>query len=157
MTQQLPPSGTHGTEIPGFMKPVMKVLSTATQGLMLRSSNGPQGRPPMRLTTTGARTGKRRRTMLASFQDGDHTDSWLVVGSNGGSAHHPGWAYNLIKNPDHASVEIGKTTNTPVTAQLVTAPERDSVWAKIKRLAPGYAKYETKTDREQPIFRLTAR
>jgi deazaflavin-dependent oxidoreductase (nitroreductase family) len=156
MEQQLPPSGTRGTEIPGFIRPMMKALSAATEGLMLRSGMKMQGRPLMRLTTLGARSGKRRRTMLASFEDGDRPDSWLVVGSNGGSAHHPGWVYNLIKNPDQASVEIGKNT-TPVTAQLVTEPERDPIWEEITTLAPGYAKYETKTDRQQPIFRLTAR
>jgi deazaflavin-dependent oxidoreductase (nitroreductase family) len=113
-----------------------------------------QGRPLLRLTTKGAKSGKRRATVLGWFADED--DSWFVVASNGGSARHPAWAFNLAKNPGDALVDVGDG-DFPVEAELLTGAERESVWSQVVELAPGYGRYLEQTDREMPIFRLSRR
>jgi deazaflavin-dependent oxidoreductase (nitroreductase family) len=115
-----------------------------------------QGRPLIRLDTLGARSGKRRKAVLGSFPSEDKAEAWLVVASNAGSARHPGWAYNLAKNPGEATVDAGDG-EAAVEVELLTGTERDATWQRIVDLAPGYGAYTQKTDREMPIFRLTRR
>jgi hypothetical protein len=43
-----------------------------------------------------------------------------------------------------------------VTAELQTGQERDDAWNRVIELSPGYSPYTAKTDRELPIFRMTA-
>jgi deazaflavin-dependent oxidoreductase (nitroreductase family) len=123
---------------------------------MLRLGVKIQGRPLLRMTTIGARTGESRRVVLGWFPDEDRNDAWLVVASNSGSARHPGWAYNLAENPNRALVDFGEGP-IAIEPELLTGPERDSSWNRIVELAPGYGRYDTKTDREIPVFRLTRR
>ena len=104
------------------------------------------------LTTLGAKSGKVRKTILASFPDGDN--SWLVVASNAGSAKHPAWYVNLARNPDRVSIEIGRR-QFKVEPQSLRGTERAEAWRRrIGALAPGYTAYQEKTDREIPIVRL---
>lgn len=113
-----------------------------------------QGRPLLRLITKGAKTGNRRTKWLGWFPDRD--ESWIVVASNGGSARHPDWAYNLAAHPDQVFVDLGEG-EVPVHARIITGLEREAIWTEIATTAPGYGRYQEKTDREIPIFRLTAR
>ena len=53
--------------------------------------------PSLVLTTTGAKTGQKRTTPLATKPEGT---GWFVVGSNFGRDTHPAWTANLMKNPD---------------------------------------------------------
>ena len=39
-------------------------------------------------------------------------------------------------------------------ATEVTGPERDDLWRRLVELRPGFAEYETKTDRVFPMFRV---
>jgi deazaflavin-dependent oxidoreductase (nitroreductase family) len=140
--------------MPRLLRPVIKAMS-GMGNVIFRRGMKVQGRPLLRLTTVGARSGKRRQVILAWFEDDARPDAWIVVGSAGGSARHPGWAYNLAKDPTGATVEVADRT-VPVTAELIAGPERQQVWERITMLAPGYGRYTTKTDREIPLFRLTA-
>jgi len=124
-----------------------------TGSLMWRLGAKVQGRPLLRLTTKGAKSGKRRETVLGWFSDGDQDASWFVVASNTGSARHPAWAFNIAKNPSGALVDLGDG-EFPVEAELLTGAERASVWSQVVELDPGYGRYVEKTDREIPIFRL---
>ncbi|HEX9863703.1 MAG TPA: nitroreductase family deazaflavin-dependent oxidoreductase [Acidimicrobiia bacterium] len=151
----LPPSGSRGAEFPKALRPLMKAMGWVGS-LMFRLGAKIQGRPLLRLTTKGAKSGKRRETVLAWFADGDRDDSRFVVASNGGSARHPAWAFNLVKNPGDAVVDVGDG-EFPVDAELLTGAERDSVWSQVVELAPGYGRYLEQTDREMPIFRLSRR
>src|SRR4051794_34791933 len=54
------------------------------------------GLPIVMLTTTGARSGAPRRHPVIAVPDGD---AFVVVGSNYGRAHHPGWYHNLRAHP----------------------------------------------------------
>lgn len=130
----------------------MKTMS-GVGNLMMRFGVKIQGQPLLRLTTTGAKTGKRRETVLAWFTDESGEDSWLVVASNAGSARHPGWAYNLAKSPTRASIDLGEG-DLPVEAQILSDEEREVMWARVVERAPGYGRYVERTDRVIPIFRL---
>lgn len=112
-----------------------------------------QGRPLLRLVTTGARTGRRRETVLGWFDDPTGREAWLVIASNGGSSRHPGWAHNLAKSPREALVDLGEGEFL-VEAELLPGHERIEQWNRVVELSPGYGRYVEKTDREIPIFRL---
>ena len=92
---------------------------------------------------------------MARFEDPDNPEGWLVVGSDGGAARHPAWCYNLIKNPNQAWVKAGSQEEVKVHPELLHGPEREAAWKHIVERAPGFGKYETTTDREIPVFRLT--
>lgn len=154
MTFEKTPRGTRGPKAPAFAVPVMKFMN----GLMIWWFQRSGGRKAMGLdclvlTTVGAKTGQRRRSLLGSFPDGDN--AWLVVASAGGTIANPAWYHNLAAHPDQAQVEVGgKTVN--VTAAQLTGPERVAAWQRITAAQPRYAGYEKKTDRVIPIIRLTA-
>jgi deazaflavin-dependent oxidoreductase (nitroreductase family) len=156
MAVTLSPKGTRGTQIPGFAKPVMKAgmgLSHVVFDLM-GDRMKVQGRPLLELTTVGAKTGKKRRALMGRFADPYHPEAWLVVGSNGGAAGHPGWCYNLAANPDQAWMTIEKTTNR-VRPDSLHGEEWQEAWDRVVSLSPGYGPYLAKTDRKIPIIRLT--
>lgn len=119
--------------------------------------------PVILLTTLGAKTGKVRQTVLCWFPDGDRSESdhsgggtsWLVVASAAGAAKHPAWYVKLARNPGHASIELGGR-QVKVEPQSLQGAERAEAWRHVVTLAPGYAAYEKKTDREIPIIRLRA-
>jgi deazaflavin-dependent oxidoreductase (nitroreductase family) len=108
-----------------------------------------EGAPLLLLTTTGAKTGRKRTTPLVYFQDGDRI---VVFGSKGGAPTHPAWYHNLVANPD-VTVELPGET---LEARAVTADgaERDRIWSAQKELMPGFKDYEAKTDRQIPVVVL---
>lgn len=151
---ELPAKGTRGVEIPKIVRTLVKSMSFVGDA-MFRLGVKVQGRPLLRLTTVGARTGKVRSSVLGWFPDDDQK-GWIVVAANAGSARHPGWAYNLAANPDAATVDAGDG-EAPADVELLTGQDRDSMWKRVAELAPGYRRYEEKTDRQMALFRLTPR
>ena len=116
-----------------------------------------QGRPLLLLTTIGAKTGKRRQTPLAWFEDDPpRTGSWLIVASAAGAASHPSWYVNLARRPDDASIDVDGR-HLAVTPQSLEGEERERAWARIVEIAPSYGSYAVTTDREIPVVRLTRR
>lgn len=111
------------------------------------------GFPIVLLTTVGARTGLERTHVLGGFADGD--DGWIIVASNAGAASHPHWLLNLAKNPDKVWLEVGRR-KFRARVQLLQGEERAAALARVAAVAPRYGQYQTKTDREIPIVRLTA-
>jgi deazaflavin-dependent oxidoreductase (nitroreductase family) len=53
--------------------------------------------PIIELTTIGAKTGKRRTLPITGLPDGE---KYVLIGSNFGQAHNPGWYHNLKANPE---------------------------------------------------------
>ena len=108
------------------------------------------GVPTLLLTTTGRKSGVRRRTALIYGRDNDR---YVVVASKGGSPEHPSWYLNLAANPD---VEI-QVMDDVVQARAETAEgaERTRLWAIMRGTWPAYDDYQTKTDREIPVVILT--
>ena len=108
--------------------------------------------PSLVLTTTGAKTGQRRTTPLATKPD---DDGWFVVGSNFGREKHPAWTANLIANPEADVSFKGRTT--PVRAHLLTAEEKAEVWPRLVTFYPNYDLYVERSGRDLRVFRLDPR
>ena len=105
--------------------------------------------PLLLLHTTGARSG-RERVNPTMYQDlGGRI---AVFASKGGAPDNPDWYRNLLANPD-VSAEIGTSTKR-FRARVATGDERDRIWTKQKHDYPGFADYESKTDREIPVVVL---
>jgi deazaflavin-dependent oxidoreductase (nitroreductase family) len=105
------------------------------------------------LTTIGAKSGDKRVSPMMYFPDGD---TRIVVASKGGAPTHPGWYHNLMKNPEvhvEASVEGGIEEYDAVASPM---PEnlRAPKYEEIGTIAPGFAEYQTKTDRKIPLIVL---
>lgn len=138
--------------MPKFAYTIFKGMSFMGE-VMFRIGVKVQGRPLLRLETVGARSGRRRKVVLGWFPDDTIEDAWIVVASNAGSARHPAWAHNLVKHPDSATVDTGDG-GVGVSVEMLVGHERDQVWSRIVETSPGYGRYEEKTDREIPLFRL---
>ncbi|MET9445729.1 nitroreductase/quinone reductase family protein [Streptomyces cinerochromogenes] len=108
--------------------------------------------PGVILTSTGARTGRPRRTPLACMP-GEDGRSWVLVGSNFGRPGHPAWTHNLLAHPE-ASVSW-KGRDVPVTARLLTGEERAVAWRALLAFWPPYAVYQARVEREIRLFRIT--
>ena len=157
MSIRITPKGTRGTGLPKMSGPVTAVFQ-AMNVFFFRLMGGRakvQGRPLLLLETVGARSGKKRHTTLGWFPDEDTTrQSWLIVASAAGAAAHPAWYFNLARRPDDVAIDVGGT-RVAVRAESLQGAERERAWTRVVRLAPGYGKYATDTDREIPIVRLT--
>jgi deazaflavin-dependent oxidoreductase (nitroreductase family) len=154
----IPPHGTKGTRIPGE-KILMKVFKPMLDGQVsrLRRTASPEppnmmGFPVVLLTTVGARTGQERTHVLGGFADG--ADAWLIVASRGGSPAHPGWFYNISRNPDRVWLQVGNR-KLRVAVESLQGEAREKGLAKVAAVAPRYGGYQKKTDREIPVLRLT--
>ncbi|MFJ6658829.1 nitroreductase family deazaflavin-dependent oxidoreductase [Streptomyces sp. NPDC091377] len=106
------------------------------------------------LNTVGRRSGQPRETPVAYFADG--ADAWLVVASGGGS-RHPDWHENLMAHPERASVEVVGRGQVPVTPQVLDGADREQAWRLIAAAQPRIAKYQSKSERQYPVVRLTPR
>ena len=105
------------------------------------------------LTTTGAKSGKKRTAPAMWFPDGDRI---LVIASYGGAPKNPAWYHNLLANP-RLSVEVATDSGIDAyeaTAVPVTGEERDILFARAAQKAPGFATYQTKTSRVIPMIAL---
>ena len=108
------------------------------------------GVPTLLLTTTGRKSGVKRRTALIYGRD---NADYVVVASKGGTPDHPAWYLNLEADPE---VEIQVLDSVlPATARTVTGEERERLWALMRQIWPAYDEYQTKTDREIPVVVLT--
>lgn len=115
-----------------------------------RAFNSMRGAPMFLLTTTGAKSGQSRTSPLIYLEDGG---DYIVVASNAGQNHAPGWFHNLQKTPT-ATVEVGGKT-VPVHATAVAKADYPELWAKLDGMFKGYATYRGKTSRDIPLVRLT--
>jgi deazaflavin-dependent oxidoreductase (nitroreductase family) len=104
------------------------------------------------LTTTGAKSGRRRTFPLAYLPDGDRL---VVFATKGGSPTNPAWYHNLKAYPE-VTVEAG-TETFDATAVEVTGAERDRLYARQVALRPAFGDYEKKTTRKIPVFALERR
>jgi F420H(2)-dependent quinone reductase len=108
-----------------------------------------QGRPVIVLTSVGAKTGKIRKTPLMRVE---HEGTYAVVASLGGSPEHPVWYHNLKADP-HVELQ-DRATKRDYTAREVVGDEKAVWWERAVATWPEYAKYQTKTERQIPVFVL---
>jgi len=152
----VPPKGTRGARVADFFFKLMKPLAGLEVGRYQKSSGPEQkmfmGFPVLVLTTVGARSGQERLAVLGGFPDGDN--AWLIIASKGGSPDHPGWLYNIAKNPDKVWVQVGNQ-KFKVSCQSLTGAERQQAYDRVASEAKPYGGYPKKTDREIPVLRLT--
>ena len=106
------------------------------------------------LNTVGKKTGAARANPVAWFAGED--DSWLIVASAGGAPKNPAWFYNIGAHPEALSIDVGGS-NVPVAAAQLAGADRASAWKSITTASPQFSKYESKTEREIPVIRLTRR
>ena len=91
------------------------------------------GVPTLLLTTTGRKSGVKRRTALIYGRDGE---DYVVVASKGGAPEHPAWYLNLDANPD---VELQVRDDVfPATARTATPQERERLWPMMRDVWPDY-------------------
>ena len=109
-----------------------------------------QGKPVILLTTIGAKSGKIRKTPLMRVE---HGGEYAVVASLGGAPKNPVWYYNVKAHPQ---VELQDGTVTgDYEAREVFGDEKVTWWERAVAAWPDYAEYQTKTDRQIPVFVLT--
>jgi len=108
-----------------------------------------EGAPILLLHHTGAKSGQERVSPMMYQRVGD---SLAVFASKGGAPTNPDWFHNLVAHP-RAVVEVG-TDTVPVVARLASDEEREPIWEKQKRDYPGFADYESRTERRIPVVIL---
>jgi deazaflavin-dependent oxidoreductase (nitroreductase family) len=109
-----------------------------------------EGAPLVLLTTTGAKSGKRRTNPLATLPE----DGVLYVfASKGGAPTNPDWYYNVVAHPE-VEVEYGDEKFSAV-AHVLTDAERDRVFAAQVARMPGFGEYQERTGgRVIPVVEL---
>jgi deazaflavin-dependent oxidoreductase (nitroreductase family) len=109
-----------------------------------------EGAPVLLLHHAGAKTGTPRVSPLMYQPVGD---SFAIFASKGGAPSNPDWYYNLAAHPD-TTIELGSGT-VKVRAREASPDERGPIWEKQKKLAPGFAEYETNAaPRQIPVILL---
>jgi deazaflavin-dependent oxidoreductase (nitroreductase family) len=111
-----------------------------------------EGRPLLLLTTTGAKSGKRRTTPVMYLHDGDRL---LVFASKGGAPANPAWYHNLLAHPE-VTIEVG-TETYEATATPLTGEERDRLYARQAELYPQFGQYQARATRKIPVIALERR
>jgi deazaflavin-dependent oxidoreductase (nitroreductase family) len=76
-----------------------------------------------------------------------------VFASKAGSDRNPDWYHNLLAHPD-ARIEVGDEILS-VHATALEGDERDVAFAEQARRYPGFAHYQSKTERIIPVIALT--
>jgi deazaflavin-dependent oxidoreductase (nitroreductase family) len=110
-------------------------------------TQGPMaGTPLLILTTTGARTGEPRTTVVDHSRDGD---SWVVAASKGGAPTNPAWYHNLVAHP-RVTVEVDGERFEAV-ARVATGAERDRLWKRHVEAIPLFGDYPARTTRVIPM------
>ena len=117
--------------------------SGGTRGTTLR------GMPVIVVTSVGHGSGKLRKNPVMRVE---HDGCYAAVASKGGAPQHPTWYRNLVEHP---LVEVQDGPNRgDYTAREVSGDERAQWWERAVAAYPNYADYQTKTDREIPVFVL---
>jgi deazaflavin-dependent oxidoreductase (nitroreductase family) len=108
-----------------------------------------RGVPVVVITSKGASSGKLRKNPVMRVE---HGGAYAAVASKGGAPAHPAWYRNLV---DHPLVELQDgPSKGDYRAREVSGDERAQWWERAVEVWPDYAEYQTKTDREIPVFVL---
>jgi deazaflavin-dependent oxidoreductase (nitroreductase family) len=130
-----------------FGTTVHETLFKASNGRLLGRAGG---MPVVALTTTGRKSGQPRTVMLTSpVQEGDKV---VLVASNWGQSHHPGWLLNLRDNPEVTITMDGSTRR--MRARVASPDEKNELWPRITDKYRGYAGYQEGTTRDIPVVIL---
>ena len=103
------------------------------------------------LTTRGRRSGKRRSSPLLYFRF-DGSDELIVVASNYGQDHHPGWYLNLAAESKVAVQTKGERFSAE--ARTTRGEERLALFDRVIAANSRFASYRAGTDRRIPVVAL---
>jgi F420H(2)-dependent quinone reductase len=106
------------------------------------------GLPIVIVTTRGNQSGKLRKTALMRVE---HDGEYALIGSMGGAPKNPVWVYNVRADPEAVTIQDGPEP-FDATVREVAGEERDAWWARSVAAYPPYAEYQTKTERQIPVF-----
>ena len=109
-------------------------------------------RPIVLVTTTGAKSGKKRYVPVMRVE---HDGAYAMIASKGGMPEHPAWYHNVKAHPE-VEVQDGAETGVFV-AREVEGAERRQWWDRSVEAYPPYAEYQEKTSRVIPVFVLEPR
>ena len=110
-------------------------------------ANTLRGVPVVVVTSVGAKSGKIRKNPVMRVE---HDGCYALVASKGGSPSHPTWYHNLVAHP---TVELQDGPEPrDYTVRVAEGTERAEWWERAVAVWPDYADYQTKTDREIPVF-----
>jgi F420H(2)-dependent quinone reductase len=107
------------------------------------------GDPIVVITSVGRKSGALRKNPLMRVErDG----RYLAVASIGGAPTNPEWYYNFLADP---VVELQDGPRPKLyRARLLDGEERAEWWQHAVETWPTYAVYQTRTEREIPLFLL---
>ncbi|NUQ36599.1 MAG: nitroreductase family deazaflavin-dependent oxidoreductase [Caldilineales bacterium] len=110
------------------------------------------GLPVLMLTTTGAKSGLPRTTPLLSLPVAG--GGYVVIASNWGQKHYPGWYHNLRKHPQVRAAVQGQG-EAAYLARETEGAEREALWQEAVRRYPGYRQYAQRVGvRHIPVILL---
>jgi deazaflavin-dependent oxidoreductase (nitroreductase family) len=112
-----------------------------------------EGKKLLLLTTVGAKSGLTRVSPMMYFPDGD---TRIVVASKGGAPTNPGWYHNLMRNSEvHVEAAVdGGIEEYDAVASTMPENKRAAKYAEIGAENPGFAEYQSKTERKIPLVVL---
>ena len=105
--------------------------------------------PIVVISSIGAKSGYiRKNPVMRVERDG----KYLAIGSVGGAPKNPAWVENFLANPE-VELQDGPDRRT-FKARLLSGEERADWWQHAVRTWKTYAVYQTRTEREIPVFLL---
>jgi F420H(2)-dependent quinone reductase len=117
-----------------------------------REANTLRGRPEwpiVVITSRGVKSGKLRKAPVMRVEkDG----VYAAVASKGGDDEHPSWYYNFLADPV-VQLQDGPEPRL-YRARIAEGEERAEWWERAVAQYSPYAEYQTKTEREIPVFLL---
>jgi deazaflavin-dependent oxidoreductase (nitroreductase family) len=106
-----------------------------------------RGVPVVVITSVGAGSGKLRKNPVMRVE---HDGVYAAVASKGGASENPVWYRNLVEHP-LIELQDGPSKGDYV-AREASGGERELWWNRAVEVWPDYAEYQTKTDRQIPVF-----
>ncbi|HVF01489.1 MAG TPA: nitroreductase family deazaflavin-dependent oxidoreductase [Rubrobacteraceae bacterium] len=139
----------YGGAITAVQRAATKLHSFVYRATSGRLGGSLAGGPVLLLTTTGRKSGEERTVPLLYIRDGE---SFVIVGSNGGTAAHPAWWLNLKSNP-LAKLEVGRR-RLRARAEEAEPEEQKRLWPRLVEMYGGYESYRRRTDSDIPVVLL---
>lgn len=140
-----------GDSIQGAFLKLHQALYERSDG---RVGHGMIGVPTLLLRSTGRRSGEQRCNALVYAKDGA---DYVLVASNGGSDHAPGWLFNVRAKLDvEVQVERAKIAGT---ARILECGDEDydRLWRLVNDNNRGrYDAYQAHTARPIPLVVVSA-
>ncbi len=135
-----------------FVKPILR-WATKINIWVFKASGGRlmktfMGKAPICIvTTTGAKTSKKREVALIDINWGEKK---ILVASKGGMSKNPIWYYNIKAHP---RVEIlAENGKKSYQAVLASAEEKRELWPLLLSVYADFDEYQARTDRDIPVF-----